>query len=184
MTPWHFKQTVRCLKTGGLIAYPTEAVYGLGCDPLNEKAVKRLLALKQRSWQKGLILIAGDYAQLVPFLEPLTPILEDRVFASWPGPVTWLLPAKPETPYWLRGKSNQLAVRVTAHAGSATLCDYWGGALVSTSANLSGQRPAKNAFQVRRALGQTIDYILPGEIGERQRPSEIRDALTNTVLRA
>jgi L-threonylcarbamoyladenylate synthase len=174
---------VRYLKAGGIIAYPTEAVIGLGCDPLNEKAVARLLALKQRPWQKGLILIAADYAQLVPFLEPLTPTLEKRVFAVWPGPVTWLLPAKPTVPHYLRGQSSKLAVRVTAHPQTAALCQHWGGTLVSTSANISGQSAPKTALKVRRTFAQTIDYIMPGTVGGRQRPSEIRDALTNTVLR-
>lgn len=177
------KEAVRSLKAGGIIAYPTEAVYGLGCDPLNEKAVLRLLALKQRSWEKGLILIAADFAQLVPFLEPLTPILEKRVFAEWPGPVTWLLPAKSNVPYWLRGQSSKLAVRVTAHPEVVALCQQWGGALVSTSANLSGQPAAKTAVDVQNIFAPTIDYIVSGAVGERERPSEIRDAVTNTVLR-
>jgi L-threonylcarbamoyladenylate synthase len=181
---WHIKQAVRHLKAGGLIAYPTEAVYGLGCDPLNEKAVARLLALKQRRWQKGLILIAADYPQLSPYLEPLTPNLTERVFARWPGPVTWLLPAKPNAPHWLRGLSTQLAVRITAHPQAAALCQHWGGALVSTSANRSSHPAAKTALQVRRSLSQTIDYILPGQVGGQQRPSEIIDALTNIILRA
>jgi len=183
MNSWHFKQAARILAAGGIIAYPTEAVYGLGCDPLNEKAVNRLLALKQRPWQKGLILIAADYTQLAPFLEPLTPLLEKRVFAAWPGAVTWLLPAKSDVPHWLRGQSNKLAVRVTAYPQTAMLCSHWGGALVSTSANLSGQPTAKTAFKVRRIFCNTLDYIVPGQVGERQRPSEIRDALTNRVLR-
>ncbi len=180
---WHFKQAARTLTAGGIIAYPTEAVYGLGCAPLNEKAVARLLALKQRPWQKGLILIAADYAQLTPFLEPLTPLLEKRVFAVWPRAITWLLPAKSDVPHWLRGQSSKLAIRVTAHPQAAMLCSYWGGALVSTSANISGQAAARTAFKVRRAFCGTLDYILPGYVGEQQRPSEIRDALSNTVLR-
>lgn len=177
------KQAVRSLKAGGIIAYPTEAVYGLGCDPLNEKAVLRLLALKQRRWEKGLILIAADFTQLEPFLEPLTPMLEKRVFADWPGPVTWLFPAQSNVPYWLRGQSSKLAVRVTAHPEAVALCQQWGGALVSTSANLSGQAAAKTAFEVQQIFGETIDYIVSGAVGKRERPSEIRDALTNTVLR-
>ncbi len=183
MNTWHLKQAVRYLIAGGIIAYPTEAVYGLGCDPFNEKAVARLLALKQRSWQKGLILIAAHYGQLAPFLEPLTPVLENRVFASWPGAVTWLLPAKPEVSPWLCGQSSQLAVRVTAHPQAAALCQQWGGALVSTSANVSRRPAAKTALKVRCIFAQTLDYIVPGRVGERQRPSEIRDALTNTILR-
>ncbi|MDM8560370.1 Sua5/YciO/YrdC/YwlC family protein [Candidatus Parabeggiatoa sp. HSG14] len=183
MTNWHIKQAVGCLTAGGIIAYPTEAVYGLGCDPLNEIAVTRLLALKQRSWQKGLILIAANFAQLVPFLKPLTPMLEKRVFATWPGAVTWLLPAHSVVPHWLRGKSNQLAVRVTAHSQVIALCEQWGGALVSTSANITNRPAAKTTFKVRQAFGNTLDYIVPGQVGRQERPSEIREGLTNTVLR-
>lgn len=183
MNNWHLKLAVHHLNAGGIIAYPTEAVYGLGCNPLNKTAVTRLLALKQRSWQKGLILIAADYVQLAPFLEPLTPQLEKKIFATWPGPITWLLPAQSHVPSWLRGQSQQLAVRVTAHDQAAALCSHWGGALVSTSANLSGRPPAKTAWQVRRSLGQQLDYLVPGIIGGLTRPSEIRDALTDKIIR-
>lgn len=183
MNTWHLKQAVRCINKGGIIAYPTEAVYGLGCDPFNEITVLRLLALKQRTWQKGLILIAANYAQLTGFLEPLSPELKKRVFATWPGAVTWLLPAKPSVPYFLRGKSNKLAVRVTAYEPVQALCQQWGGALISTSANLNARPAAKTAFRVRCIFAQHLNYILPGKVGSRQRPSEIRDALTNTILR-
>lgn len=183
MTDWHLRQATRRLTQGGIIAYPTEAVYGLGCDPLNFMAVTRLLVLKQRSWRHGLILIAAEFAQLQPFLAPLTALVQERVFATWPGPVTWLLPAKPEVPAWLRGDSAQLAVRVSAHPEVVALCRHWGQPLVSTSANLSGKPAATTALQVRRRLGLTIDYLLPGAVGERIRPSEIRDGLTNRILR-
>jgi len=183
LNTWHFKQAIRILTAGGIIAYPTEAVYGLGCDPLNEKAVARLLALKQRPWQKGLILIAADYTQLAPFLEPLTPNIKKRVFSSWPGAVTWLLPAKSEISPLLRGQSSKLAVRVTAHPPTIKLCQHWGRALVSTSANISTRQAAKTAFKVRHIFCDRLDYIVPGAVGKRQRPSEIRDALTNSILR-
>lgn len=184
MNIWHLRKATRCLAQGGIIAYPTEAVYGFGCDPFNEKAVTKLLTIKQRSWQKGLILIACDYQQLEHYLEPLSPILQQRVFSTWPGPVTWLLPARPQIPYWLTGTSAQLAVRVTAHPQAADLCRSWGGALVSTSANLSTHPPAKTALQVRLQFSQRIDDVLPGKVGGRLQPTEIRDALTNTLLRA
>ncbi len=183
MIHWHLKQASRCLTKGGILAYPTEAIYGLGCDPLNGEAVARLLTLKQRSWQKGLILIAADFAQVEAYLEPLSTTLQHRVFPTWPGPVTWLLPAKPQVPLWLRGLSSQLAVRVTAHLQTVALCQQWGGAIVSTSANLSGKPAAQTALQVRRIFAQQVDYILTGPVGGRTRPSEIRDALTDTVLR-
>lgn len=184
MNTWHLKQAARCLQQQGIIAYPTEAVYGLGCSPYQEQVVKRLLALKQRRWQKGLILIASDYAQLTEFLEPLSVDLQHRIFPTWPGPVTWLLPAKSNVPKWLRGHSPLLAVRITAHPIAKALCQAVGHAVVSTSANRGGKLPAKTASQVRYLLGShTIDYILPGQLGDSPRPTEIRNALTNTVLR-
>jgi L-threonylcarbamoyladenylate synthase len=183
LNTWHLQQACYHLTKGGIIAYPTEAVYGLGCDPWNKSAIDHLLTLKRRSWRKGLILIAANYAQLTPFLEPLTPPLEAKVLATWPGAVTWLLPTRPKVPRWLRGQSGQIAVRITAHVQAAQLCHWWGGALVSTSANLSGQPAAKTALKVRQILGRQLDYIVPGKIGDSPRPSEIRDALTDEVLR-
>ncbi|MCK5877289.1 MAG: Sua5/YciO/YrdC/YwlC family protein [Candidatus Marithrix sp.] len=174
---------VQYLKKGKIIAYPTEAVYGLGCDPYSEIALTNLLKLKQRSWKKGLILIASDYKQLEPFLQPLTLELKTKIFASWPGAITWLLPAKTGISHYLRGNSDKLAVRVTAHPQTITLCQQWGKALVSTSANTSGITAATTFSQVQHGLGTKIDYILPGQVGDRQYPSEIRDALTDKILR-
>lgn len=184
LNTWQIKRAVRCLRQEGIIAYPTEAVYGLGCNPYNRQVVQRLLMLKQRRWQKGLILIASDYSQLAEFLEPLTVELHQRVFPTWPGPVTWLLPAKPSVPRWLRGCSPLLAVRVTAHPVAKALCRAYGHALVSTSANRGGNSPAKTAFQVRCLFGsRLIGYFVPGQVGDLPRPTEIRNALTNSVLR-
>ena len=99
--PWKLREAARCFHRGGLIAYPTEAVYGLGCDPLNRDAVERLLRLKNRAQGKGLILIAADFVQLLPFVRRLPPDFMQPVFDSWPGPATWLLPALNSTPDWL-----------------------------------------------------------------------------------
>jgi len=168
---------------GGLIAYPTEAVYGLGCDPENGHAVRRLLALKARPERKGLILIAADWAQLEPYVQTLEPATMAAIHATWPGPVTWLLPARRETPRWLTGEHQTLAVRVTDHPLAAALCRQWGGPLVSTSANRASQPPARTALGVRRALGPGVDYLLVGPCGGNERPSSIRDARTGAVLR-
>ena len=183
-SPWHLRQTKRCLLAGGVIAYPTEAVFGLGCDPQNQQAVQRLLAIKQRPWQKGLILIAADFTQLKPWLKPLSPLIEAKIQASWPGALTWILPAADTAPWWLRGQHQGLAVRVTAHAQTAALCRLWGGALVSTSANVAGHSAARTALQVRLQLKQQIDYIVSGATSGHQNSSQIRDALTDTCLRA
>lgn len=184
MSRWHLAQARRVLKAGGILAYPTEAVYGLGCDPRDREAVLRLLALKQRDWRKGLILIAADFAQLQPFVLPLDEDSRKKVLAAWPGPITWLLPARADAPWWLRGASDKLAVRVTGHPLCAQLCRVWGGPLVSTSANLSRCPPARRAWQVRRAFGAAVDYLLPGSLGGRRAPSEIRDLASGRVLRS
>jgi len=165
------------------VAYPTEGVWGLGCDPGNPAAVLRLLDLKGRRWQKGLILIAADLADLLPYLEPLSPNMIKRLRTTWPGPVTWLLPARKSTPPWLRGRHHTLAVRVTAHHRAAELCRCFGGPLVSTSANPAGRPAAKRRLQVQRLFGELLDYIVPGETGGLCRPTEIRDA-RGAVVRA
>jgi len=173
----------RCIRGGGTLAYPTEAVYGLGCDPWDRVAVQRLLAIKRRPGHKGLILIAADFAQLAPFVEPLDAALMQPILATWPGPNTWLLPARAGTPGWLRGRHVTLAVRVTAHPIAAALCTAAGSALVSTSANISHRPPARTHLQVRSALGSQVDLILAGRCGTRARPSSIRDGRTGAVIR-
>ena len=166
-----------------MIACPTEAVYGLSCDPLDAAAVLHLLALKQRPLEKGLILVASDAAQLDPFIQPLSADMQARVLSSWPGPATWLVPARAETPAWLRGTHDTLAVRVTAHPLMRALCTQFGGALVSTSANPSGRPPARNAISVRRYFDARLDAILCGALGGAARPTAIRDARDGTWIR-
>ena len=134
--------------------------------------------------EKGLILIAADLAQLTDLLEPLDEQTRLKVERTWPGPVTWLLPAKPSVPEWLRGKHPRLAVRVTNHPLAAELCRAFGGPLVSTSANRAGRPPARTALRVRQALGDAVDYVVSGKVGGYDRPSEIRDALTDRIVRA
>jgi L-threonylcarbamoyladenylate synthase len=168
---------------GGLVAYPTEAVYGLGCDPLDRAAVWRLLTLKARPAAKGLILIAADWSQLEPFVHTLGPEHMEVIHATWPGPVTWLLPARRTTPSWLTGDHETLAVRVTAHPLTAALCRRCGGPLVSTSANRASCPPARSALAVRQALGAGLDYVLVGPCGGAARPSRIRDGASGAVLR-
>ena len=174
----------RCIEAGGILAYPTEAVYGLGCDPRDGDAVRRLLAIKRRPEDKGLILIGADYAQLRPFVAPLESDRMEAVLATWPGPVTWLLQARAGTPRWLTGRHATLAVRVTAHPLASALCRSVGCALVSTSANVSELPPARTALEVRLAFGAQVDLVLTGPCGPRANPSTIRDGRTGAVIRA
>ena len=181
---WHMREAVRRLEEGGVIAYPTETVFGLGCDPFNPMAVLRLLDLKQRNIEQGLILIASDFAQLEPLLMPLSATVRNRIMKTWPSPVTWTLPCLPKTPAWLRGSHRSLAIRITSHPLARSLCESWDGPLVSTSANRHGKPPATSALGVRLAFDAELDYILHGKATGTGKPSEIRDGITGRVLRS
>lgn len=175
---------VQTLRRHQVIAYPTEAVFGLGCDPDSEAAVQALLAIKQRPWTKGLIIVAANYQQLLPYVDDakLTDAQRERLFAHWPGPITWVVPARRETPRWLTGQFTTLAVRVSAYAPVQQLCLAFGKPLVSTSANLTGQPPSRSAAEVRQQLGHNFPVLdLPVE--GRLNPSEIRDAVTGELIR-
>ncbi len=175
---------VAALAKGAVIACPTEAVWGLSCDPWDRPAVTRLLTLKQRPVEKGLILIAADEAQLEFLLQSLAPEQRSTLRASWPGPNTWLVPHRGAVPGWVSGAHDTVAVRVTAHAGMAQLCRAFGGPLVSTSANPGGAEPATEAAQVLSYFGTELDGWLPGSLGDAARPSTIRDLASGEVIRA
>jgi L-threonylcarbamoyladenylate synthase len=171
------------LKRCGLVAYPTEYCYGLGCDPRNRRAVLRLLKLKRRPQSKGLILIAGRFEQIAPYLRPLAAGQQDRLRRDGAQAITYLMPARQRCPRWLRGTHDTLAVRITAHAGAAALCNALGMALVSTSANLGGHRPARTYAQCRRLFGIRA-MVLRGRVGKRRKPSTIRAWASGNVIRA
>ena len=177
-------QGVDCLRSGRIIAYPTEAVYGLGCDPSNETAVCRILELKGRPAAAGLILIGDRFEQFAGFVGPLAPGLLDRALATWPGPVTWLFPRAESVPDWLAGAHPTVALRVSAHPVCRALCAGFGGAIVSTSANPSGATPARSAGQAADYFGAALCGVVEGELGGGERPSEIRELASGKVLRA
>jgi len=180
---WHIREAVRKLAAGGVIAYPTETVYGLGCDPFNGTAALRLINLKERTIEQGLILVASQFEQLEPLLCPLHSEIRRRITRPCKPPVTWVLPCLPEIPLWLRGRHDSLAVRVSDHPVTAALCKRWGGPLVSSSANLHGKPPAADPLAVRKAFNAQLDYILHGTHGSTNKPSQIRDGLTGKLLR-
>lgn len=177
---------IQALSDGGVIAYPTEAVYGLGCDPDNEAAVMALLAIKQRPVEKGLILIAADYSQLLPYVNDSAIPQEKRfeIFSSWPGHVSWVLPASSKAPKWVTGQFDSIAVRVSAHPVVQQLCRAFGKPLVSTSANLSGQPSITDPVELAQSLGALLSAIMPGALGGAAQPSQIRNALTGDIVRS
>jgi len=174
------------LRAGGVIAYPTEAVWGLGCDPGHQMAVHALLTLKQRPVEKGMILVAADLHQLQGWarLEALPDERQREVLASWPGANTWILPAGPRAPKWVTGDHSGLAVRISAHPLVAALCRAWGGPLVSTSANLAGEPPARTRDELDPRLLSLLDGVVDGATGGLAQPTPIRDGLSGNVLRS
>lgn len=176
-------QAVTALRQGDVIAYPTEAVYGLGCDPMQAQAVDKILALKQRAVAKGVILIASDWQQLKRFTKPIAQDKLDTVFATWPGPVTWLFPASSHAPSWICGQHATIALRVSAHPVCQKLCQAFGGPIVSTSANPEGLAPAISARAVTTYFPLGVTQIIDAPLGDSQQVSKIIDVESGQVLR-
>lgn len=182
ISDWRARQAARVVAAGGVIAYPTEGVWGLGCDPWNGEAVMRLLELKDRPMEKGLILIAADIAQFDFLLHDLPDVWRERLAQSWPGPYTWLVPHQGRLPQWITGQHDSVALRVTDHPLVCQLCELTG-PLVSTSANPAGRPAARSALRVRQYFDQRLDLIVTGKLGGRRNPSLIRDLRSGDVVR-
>ena len=167
------------LRAGGIVAYPTESVYGLGCDPRNRSAVKRLLRIKRRIASKGLIVIAARLGQFSPFVAEFP----EHVLKTWPGAYTWLLQPRRRLPYWITGRHARIAVRLTPHPTARKLCLAAGMALISTSANRTGQAPARSYREVVRRLGNEIDWVVSGRVGGLRQPTPIINAADGKIIR-
>jgi len=176
-------RAVKLLKQQAVIAYPTESVWGLGCDPWSREAVEKLLHLKKRSVTKGLILIAADSAQLKPFLKGLAPEQLARFHTPQKKPTTWLVSNNGVAPEWISGGHDTLALRVTNHPLASALCSLFGGPLVSTSANPQAHPAATSAEQVIEYFAEALDFVTPGAVGGAAKPSEIRYLASGDVVR-
>ncbi len=187
MTDWSLNPRIRLLADtiaqGGVVAYPTEAVWGLGCNPFDEQAVMRILQLKNRPAEKGVILIAANIRQFEPFIDHLDDLQRQKLKNTWPGPITWLVPNNGLAPSWITGNFTSVALRVTGHPVAAGLCRAFGGPIVSTSCNPAGRPPARNIHQVRRYFGSGLDGVSNGTVGKSNNPSEIRDLVTGQIMR-
>ncbi len=175
-------KAVAIMNEGGIIAYPTEGVFGFGCLPDSQRAVERILAIKGRSAAAGLVLIAANVEQLDGWAVLPDDLDPERLKCTLEKPVTWLLPASPEVPFWIRGAHQTIAMRLTAHPVAKALCEAAAAPLVSTSANKSGRPPARNQFILRRQFHELVDYFVPGKTGTGG-ASEIRDLQSGKVLR-
>lgn len=169
------------LNEGLIIAYPTEAVYGFGCDPFNEDAVLKILKLKSRSKDKGLILLISDWEQLFPLIGNISDACLEKVKKSWPGHTTWIFPKSDSIPYWLSGNNSTIAIRMTNHKISRELCKYK--PIVSTSANLQNQEPVRDLEQIKHQFSESINGVVLGDLGGLATPSEIYDIISGMKLR-
>ncbi len=174
---------VEQLRLGHIIAYPTEGVFGLGCDPGNESAVREILALKDRPEAAGFVLIASDFSQLQPWIADTGAQRAGEAMATWPGPVTWLFPRAGHVPDYVAGAHPTVAVRITAHQPSRALCKAFGSALISTSANPTTAPPARSAAEVDEYFGARLGGILAGPLGGLERPTEIRHLGSGKIIR-
>lgn len=173
----------RQIRRGGVVAYPTEAVWGLGCDPFNQEAVERILELKRRPIEKGVILLAATMDMFAPLLEGLDDLQRQRLKNTWPGPHTWLVPHHGLVPPWISGQFSSVALRVTNHPVAAALSRAYGGAIVSTSCNPAGEPPARDIYHVHRYFRGELEAITNGTVGANANPSEIRDLITGQLIR-
>lgn len=182
---WHIRFAANVMRQGGVIAYPTETVWGLGCDPANPQAVERILEIKRRPEAKGLILISGQANSLEPLLAPLPNDLKQRFLEKQTSPTTWLVPdVLDQVPRCVKGQFSSVAVRLTDFTTVAELTKAFGGPIVSTSANRAGQEPASSPFKLQQVFADELDYVLPAALGGFEKPSTIKDLQTNQVLRA
>jgi L-threonylcarbamoyladenylate synthase len=180
------EQAAAALRAGGVVVYPTEAVYGLGCDPHDRRAVERVFALKGRPATQGVLLIGATFDHVAPYID-LDAVPAERlaaIRAGWPGPHTWIFPRAAGVPAWIAGGHAGLALRVTAHPVAAALCSAVGGARVSTSANPHAEPPARDAATGRRYVHDAVDSVIDAPPGGATRPTSIRDALTGAIIRA
>lgn len=184
LSDWQLSLAVKAIHAGGVIAYPTEAVWGLGCDPWSTDAVHRILELKQRPVEKGLIVVAGSVDQIRFLLDPLPREQQQKALSYWPGPYTCLLPdLLHQLPQQVRGRHSSIAVRVSDHPLVQALCEAAGSPLVSTSANPAGRQPARHSWQVRRYFPTGLDCLVPGQAGRYRQPSRIIDIVSGQQLR-
>ena len=167
------------LKSGEVIAYPTEGVWGLGCDPNNADAINKLLSLKRRSHEKGLILIGSKFEQFIEF--SYVEKYKDKLMTKWPGPHTWLVPSKKSLSHLIRGNHEKVALRLSNHVSVCELCDSFEGSIVSTSANREGKPTLTDPNDILEEF-PTV-RILEGELGGNRKPTTIQDIDTDIILR-
>ncbi len=178
-------EAVEALKAGGIIAYPTEGVYGLGVDASNREAVFSLLKLKKRPVEKGLIVVVNDLDQVIQWIKKLDVDQKNRILQRNDEGfrATWTIPANEKAPDYLTGGRSEIAVRVTTHPELKELCRRFGSPIVSTSANISGEESLSTIDEIIGKFNGKINGVLGGALGGASKPSQIISLSTHTILR-
>jgi L-threonylcarbamoyladenylate synthase len=148
------------IRDGGVIAIPTDTLYGIAADPFNPRAVARVFDAKGRDADRALPLVAADLPQVVRHLGPLTDPARRLVTRFWPGPLTLLAPAPVRLAERVTGGTGRVGVRVPACDVTRAVCAAVGHPIIATSANVSGQPPTADPDVVERSLGDRLDYLL------------------------
>ena len=175
------------LNNQGVIAYPTESVFGLGCDPDSQSAINHILDIKKRPAHKGLILVAANIEQLKDYADfsSLSKTQLNTIQNTWPGPFTWIIPASQKLNKLISGDFNSVAVRVSDHPIVQQLCLQFGKPIISTSANLSGLAPCTTSQQVESMFTKQplLESIINAPVSGLSTPSQIHDARSGKRLR-
>ena len=151
---------VENLRNGKLIAYPTDTLYGLGCDAFNEIAVQEIFEVKQRPLGMPLPLIIGNYDQINLVTESITTTIEKLIESFWPGPLTLIVPSGPKVPAIVGSRGWKVGVRIPDHPIPRYLSSMLGNPIVGTSANISGMSETKTVNEVVNQIGNEVEMIL------------------------
>lgn len=181
-TPQNINKAAHIIKNGGLIAYPTETVYGLGADPHNVDAIAKIFSTKGREENKGIILLIRDQSDLPTLVETVTPTAQTLIDAFWPGPLTLIFKALPSLPSALTGGLDTIALRHSSSPITTQLLNALRTPITSTSANRSGTPPCTSAHDVQNTLGDHLDFILDGGTSPDTLPSTLVDVSTNQAI--
>ncbi|MEC7885498.1 MAG: L-threonylcarbamoyladenylate synthase [Pseudomonadota bacterium] len=181
--PEEYEDISNAIVKGKIVAYPTESVFGIGCDPENEKSINKIIAIKNRSKQKGLIIIADEVKKLSKFIHKdyLDLFIKKSDIES--KPTTWIVPSSKHVLNLVKGEDSSVALRITQHPIASRICKYSNKAIISTSANISSKTPAKNSNEILMQFGEEIDIIVDGRVGDSIKPTQIVDLITNKVIR-
>ncbi len=175
------RHAAHIIKNGGIIAYPTDTIYGLGCDPYNIDAVEQLNIIKRRPSNKQFILLAGHVNQVKDLL--LIDQNDQIKITKNTEPTSWVVNASPTAPEWLTDDNNALTIRISKNDTVRKLCEALGHAIISTSANLSGKRPAENTFYLHKLFHSTIDKILATNKPHSGKSSKVIRLCDNHIFR-